>query len=624
MNTCKNVTALLTCLALTCTMLACLAFAARPAAAQQPVYEQLQDPESANVEIVGHVLEPEPLDPTPERLAQLDMPAGFEITVFADSLINPRMMAVADDGTVYVTRRSVGDVVMLRDEDGDGAADTRQIVASRPQMHGIAIDGQTMYLVTVKDLYQTEIQEGGTLAPLEHLIGDLPDGGQHPNRMVVVGPDGMLYLSAGSTCNACGETNPENATMLRVAPDGSSRTIFASGLRNTIGYGFHPESEVLYGMDHGIDWLGDNVQHEELNRLAQGATYGWPYVYADGKYNPQDQPPGDISMEEWAAQSTEPVGLYTPHAAPMQMTYYTGDAFPEEYRGDAFIAMRGSWNRQPPSGYEVVRIQFEDGRPVGFEPFVTGFLVQEGGTWGHLGRLAGIAQAADGSLLLSDDTNGVIYRIAYTGADSAGADTSMASGARAPTNADGANVRMTGASDPQPPSQAPPELALALVEAPDSLSVESPAFESGASIPDTYAAEGQNISPPLDWAEGPAGTMSYALIMEDPDVAQEPPFVHWIIYNIPADVMMLGEAVPGAPWLPLPEGALQGTSGRGSTGYFGPRPPVGDPPHAYHVQVFALDTMLEDLPHGASRAAFLDAIEGHVLAAGEIVGTYQR
>ena len=603
-------------------LLACAAFAVGTTVAQ-PTTEQLQNPKAADVEVIAHVLEPEHLEPTPERLSGLQMPEGFEVTVFADSLINPRMIAVAEDGAVYVTRRAVGDVIMLRDEDGDGWADGEpRVVANRPTVHGIAIDGTTMYLVAIHELYRTEIQSDGSLAPLELLVDDFPDLGQHPNPMVVVGPDSMLYITMGSTCNACGEDNPENATMLRVAPDGSSRTIFASGLRNTIGYGFEPTSGEIYGMDHGIDWLGDNEQHEELNHIVEGKQYGWPYVYADGQYNPQDYPPGGITMEEWTAKSTEPLGLYTPHAAPMQLAFYTGDQFPEAYRGDAFIAMRGSWNRKPPSGYEVVRIRFEDGEPVGFEPFVKGFLVQEGEGWGQLGRLCGLAQARDGSLLLSDDTNGIIYRIAYTG--EAGARGSSGGGPSTLTNEEGANVRILDAPSTEPPTPTSAELAAALVEASGaSIGVTSPAFESGAALPDVYAAEGQNISPPLEWAEGPDGTMSYALIMEDPDVAQEPPFVHWMMYNIPPDVTMLGEAVPGTPRLLKPEGALQGANDRGSTGYFGPRPPVGDPAHPYHIQVFALDTML-DLPHGASRADFLAAIEGHVLASGEIVGTYQR
>lgn len=589
---------------------------------------QLSDPKAANVTVVGHVLEPAQLEPTPERLDRLSLPPGFEISVFADGLVNPRMVAVAEDGTLYVTRRAVGDVLMLRDTDGDGRADQQQRVASRPMMHGIAIEGDTVWLVTVEDIYRTTRRDDGTLEPLgEPIVDDLPAGGQHPNRTVVVGPDGKLYVSVGSTCNACGETDPRNATMLRIEPDGSYAKIFATGLRNTIGFGFEPRTGELWGMDHGIDWLGDNEQHEELNRIVEGDTYGWPYVYADGKLNPQDYPPGGIGIEAWAAESTDPVGLYTPHSAPMQLAFYTGEAFPEQYRGDAFVAMRGSWNRNPPSGYEVLRIDFEDGRPVGFEPFVTGFLMEDGESpsgWGHLGRLAGLAQGPDGALYLSDDANGVIYRIAHTGGDAADAAVLQ------PTNAEGAEIGIVagsagaGAGTDKAAADAGREPAiLRLGEGAGSLTVSSGAFGDGQPIPGVHAAEQGNVSPPLDWAEGPEGTRSFVVMVEDPDVSQEPPFVHWLAYNIPADVTDLREGLPHAPQLPLPEGTKQGANDHGSTGWFGMKPPVGAPAHRYHFQVFALDAEL-DLAHGAGRAQLLEAMRGHVLAAGQIVGTYKR
>lgn len=582
----------------------------------ESVSEQLDDPRSADVRVAGNIVEPRQLSDPASRLEQLRMPAGFSISVFAQDLVNPRMIAVHRSGTVYVTSRKAGDVLMLRDEDGDGRADRTETVANRPQMHGIAIEGDTVYLVTVHDLYRATIQSDGRFGPLEHLIDDLPDAGQHPNRTLVVGPDGQLYLSVGSTCNACNEPNPENAALLQVAPDGSSRTIFASGLRNLIGFGFHPQSGHLYGFDHGIDWLGDNEQHEELNRIEKGNKYGWPYVFDDGRFNPQDEPPEGISMEEWAARSVNPLGFYTPHAAPMQWAFYTGSAFPEEYQGDAFVAMRGSWNRRPPSGYEVVRVRFEGGEPAEIAPFITGFLTQDGDGWGHYGRLAGLAEAPDGALLLSDDANGIIYRIAHTGADGTGS-------APAPTNAEGARIGMIEARAPAPPEDTPSELAAALLQSEASLEVTSPAFAHGDWIPHPFAADSQNISPPLNWTPGPGETQSYALIMEDPDVEQDPPFVHWILYNIPPDVTALQEGIPNSPILPRPNDALQGANDRGSTGYYGPRPPRADPAHAYHFQVFALDGMLS-LPHGATRAEFLEAIQGRVLAQGTLVGTYER
>ncbi len=583
----------------------------------RPVSERLEDPKAADITVIGHILEPKQVSVN-GGVQRIALQPGFEINVFAADLTNPRMLAVAEDGTVYVTERSAGDVVMLRDEDGDGQSEQRQVVANRPGMHGIAIDGNTMYLVTVNDIYRTTIQGDGTLAPLEHIVDDLPDGGQHPNRTIVVGPDEKLYVSVGSTCNACDETNQENATILQVEPDGSYRTIFALGLRNTIGFGFEPETGELYGMDHGIDWLGDNEQYEELNHIVKGNQYGWPYVYGASKFNPQDHPPGNISMVEWAMQSVEPVGFYTPHAAPMQMVFYSGEQFPQDYRGDAFIAFRGSWNRKPPSGYEITRIQFENGKPVSFDVFAQGFLSREGRQWVHKGRLAGVGQARDGALLVTDDTNGIIYRISYTGGSQNGHSVGP------PTNSRGVDVRVGDGEVPVPEQDNAGGLAIELLNAGDeSLALESSAFASGDSIPDIYAAEGDNISPPLQWSEGPNGTKSYVVIMEDPDVAQDPPFVHWLLYNIPADVTQLNKAVPPSPQPAKPQGALQGKSEAGAIGYFGPKPPASDPAHHYHFQVFALDTELE-IPFGVSRAELVTAMEGHVLAAGQVTGTYSR
>lgn len=295
--------------------------------------------------------------------------------------------------------------------------------------------------------------------------------------------------------------------------------------------------------------------------------------------------------------------------------------------------MRGSWNRKPPSGYEVLRIKFEDGKPAAFEPFLTGFLSsqaqegEEGGQgegddrWTQTARLAGLAQAADGSLLLSDDSNGIVYRLAYTGDPGAQAQ----GGPDSPTNAEGADIRMLSeAGTPEPPATAGSGLAKELLESPEAgLGLSSEAFQDGEAIPDQHAAEGQNLSPALSWEAGPEGTRSYALVMEDPDAPMATPYVHWLLYNVPAGTRQLAGAIPGRPQLAQPDGALQGRNDHGSMGYFGPKPPRDDPPHHYHFQVFALDTQL-DLPYGASRAELLNAMEGHVLATGNLVGTFER
>ena len=182
-------------------------------------------------------------------LRQLKLPKGFKVAVFADNLENPRMLQARDDGAVYVTRPDEKDVLLLRDTNSDGRADEKKTIASGLNLvHGITVHNGKLYLCGEKELYESGLD--GT--NLKKLISDLPDGGQHPNRTIGFGPDGMLYISIGSDCNSCRESNPEHASILQFANDGSARKIFAKGLRNTIGFGWHPETKVMWGMDHGL------------------------------------------------------------------------------------------------------------------------------------------------------------------------------------------------------------------------------------------------------------------------------------------------------------------------------------------------------------------------------------
>ncbi|WP_460635300.1 PQQ-dependent sugar dehydrogenase [Larkinella harenae] len=375
------------------------------------VPETNKEPTSASIQ--GNVFEPALVDATNERVAQLKLPAGFGIAKFADQLVKPRMLAVGSSGDVYVTSREEGKVRLLRDTNGDGKADVNQEVASLKAVHGITIHANKMYLVTIKELYRADINSDGTLGAPQLLINDLPDGGQHPNRTLAFGPDGYMYITVGSTCNACAEPNAEHATILRADADGKNRKIYASGLRNTIGFGWHPETKELWGLDHGIDWLGDEQQKEELNQIKEGAFYGWPYIYGDGNYNPHPRPMGDTTYAQILAKTTLPSLSYEAHAAPMGMIFYTGSGaaggFPAEYQHDAFATMRGSWNRMQPAGYKVVRIHFENGKPARVDDFVTGFLVDNNRA--QFGRPVGIATMPDGSLLFTDDNNGVVYRV---------------------------------------------------------------------------------------------------------------------------------------------------------------------------------------------------------------------
>lgn len=567
-----------------------------------------QQGDGTEVQITTNVFKPNKLPATSDRIGQLKVPEGFTIQPFAQGLGNSRIIAVSDQGFVYVSRREEGDVLLLKDENGDGKADKAPVqVVSRAQAHGLAINGNKFYLVTVKEVFVADIRQDGTLGPLEMIIGDLPDSGQHPNRVMAFGPDGMLYISVGSTCNACNESNAENATVLRATPDGKSRTIFASGLRNTIGFDWNRQTGELWGLDHGIDLLGDDVQPEELNKLEQGKQYGWPHVFGKGDIYPQSTPVGGLTKEQWREQSVPMVLGYTAHAAPMQMKFYSGTSFPAEYAGDAFATMRGSWNRNPASGYEIVRIHFENGEPKSIEPFLTGFLTDGGRT--HFARPVGLAVAKDGSLLMADDTNGVIYRVAYTGtaqkvteqkpAPASAMEAQAAKGVGVPLAKDRPETDANGA-----------------------FKVSSTDFAANGAIPMKQSEYADGVSPALRWDAVP-GAISYAIIMEDPDSKPIKPFVHWVAWNIPGTVTSLPEGLQEQLRLVEPEGVLQGRNSSGTHGYFGPKPPVGDPAHRYHFQVMALDAML-DIPPTSDRDAFLAAASRHVIAKGELVGLFQQ
>lgn len=367
------------------------------------------DKDPTSTQVNGYVFYPALRPASDQNVAQLKTTAGFKVSKFAEGLGKPRMLVSSESGQVYASDREAGIVMMLKDNNADGKADEKKTVANIKQVHGLYIHKNRMYMVAVKQVYVADIQPDGSLGQPSMLISDLPDGGQHPNRTLAFGPDDKMYLSVGSTCNSCPEPNPENATMLRAEEDGSNRKVFAKGLRNTIGFAWHPQTKQLWGMDHGIDWLGDDEQKEELNMITQNADYGWPYIYGEGKYNPGDRPRGDTTYQQYLSKTTLPKLSYQAHSAPMAMAFYTGSQFPEEYRNDAFVAMRGSWNRSSPVGYKIVRIHYQDGKPVRFEDFVTGFTIENNKA--HFGRLAGLTFHKDGSLLFSDDTNGVIYQV---------------------------------------------------------------------------------------------------------------------------------------------------------------------------------------------------------------------
>ncbi|HKO49822.1 MAG TPA: PQQ-dependent sugar dehydrogenase [Polyangiaceae bacterium] len=400
---------------------------------------------------------PERRDFSSALLAQLRTKPGFRVAVFATAVSNARMLALGPEGAVYVTTPMTSQVFRLTDLDDDGDVDDeneRVLVASSAVtpalqgVHGIAFSGGKVYLAATKSVVSGTVAADGSFTDLQALLTDLPDGGQHPNRTLAVGPDNLLYVSVGSDCNACAESNSEHASVLRLNLDGSaaanpnndahpmlahnplsmvSDRVWASGLRNTLGFDWNPTGGTLWGIDQGSDGLGEETPPEEINLLSGGNSYGWPYCW--GARNPDptvDDPSQILTKQQYCPTTTPSLGSGLPaHSSPIAFRFYTGGEFPAEYTNDAFLVLRGSWGRLVPEGYKVVRVHFQNGQlaplagtGVPYEDFLAGFLIENGTA--HFGRLAGLTFDALGALLVSDDTNGMIYRVSYDDAASGG------------------------------------------------------------------------------------------------------------------------------------------------------------------------------------------------------------
>lgn len=357
---------------------------------------------------------PQHEDFKPTLVSRIKVPDGFKVSVAAQGLGKPRMMAFSDQGHLYITRRDQGDVLQLIDKDGDGAFEELHTVVSEfPGVHGIAIHGGYLYLCSNRDLKRTKMQGSTISTELESLLTDLPDGGQHGNRTLAFGPDNMLYMTIGSDCNDCNETNPEHATILVANADGQSRRIFARGLRNTIGIDWHPQTKELWGADNGTDWRGDEIPPEELNKIVDGAHYGWPLIYGNKIPDLTREEPVGSTKEAFAQTTKASVMDFPAHSAPINLIFMAkAKDFPKDYQDDAIISFHGSWNRQNPEGFKVVRILFENGKPVGKEDFFSGFLSLDGKS--RFGRPAGLAISPKGDVYISDDANGVIYSVTYS------------------------------------------------------------------------------------------------------------------------------------------------------------------------------------------------------------------
>jgi glucose/arabinose dehydrogenase len=357
------------------------------------------------------------LDFLPSMVDLLKVPEGWEVTVAAYGLGQPRMLYNGPNGELYVTRRSGGDVLMLKDKDGDNKFEELvTVVAEFHGVHGITIKDGWMYLCNNNQLRRYKLLDDGKVEKTwEILISDLPDGGQHPNRTIEFGPDGFLYISVGSECNDCKESDKELASMLRVDPKTWERKLFATGLRNTIGFDWHPVTREMWGVDNGGDGKGNKWPPEEVNHIFSGGLYGFPFAYGKKKVDRSREDPAGDTKEEWV-KNTEPSVLELPaHMAPIGMRFFGNAAnIPADYAGDALVCFHGSWNRSRPVGFKVQRIKFENGIAVGTEDFLCGFL-KPGFLFfkrkARFGRPAGITITPAGLVYISDDANGVIYAV---------------------------------------------------------------------------------------------------------------------------------------------------------------------------------------------------------------------
>ena len=341
--------------------------------------------------------------------AQLTVPAGFTVTVFASDVTNGRLMAVSPDGVLFVARQSKGDVVALPDRDRDGKADSVDVVLgglTRP--HSVAFNGGYLYVATNPAVLRVKYANGRIDGTPEKVV-DLPvSTTPHWTRTMGFGKDGKIYVAIGSSCNLCEDEDPRRATIMVYDADGGGGRPYARGLRNAIGFDWDPRTGVLWADDMGEDGHGEEKPPDEINRIEDGKHYGWPY-FIDNNVPNANLTAAKGSLK--AADATPPAFALQPHLSPIDLRFYTGDRFPAEYRGAMFVALHGSspTARKERIGYKVVHVVFKDGKPTGVEDFVTGWL-KDGQV---LGRPAGLATGADGALYISDDNKGFVYRVSY-------------------------------------------------------------------------------------------------------------------------------------------------------------------------------------------------------------------
>ena len=348
--------------------------------------------------------------------AKLYVPKGFKVNVFAEgNFREPRWMALAPNGDVFLADSRANSVIVLRDANKDGTADQRFVFSDKlSQPFGMAFYKEWFYVANTDSIVRFKYRSGQTQAEGEpEKIVELTEGGyrQHWTRNILFSPDGTkMFVSIGSASNVSVEADPRRAAISVYDPDGKNHRIYASGLRNPIGLAWNPKTGELWTAVNERDGLGDDLVPDYATSVKEGGFYGWPYSYIGQTEDPRRK--GE--NPELVKKAIVPDVLFTSHVAALGIQFYTGRMFPKEYQGDAFVAMHGSWNRQKLSGYKIVRIRFKDGKLVGnrYEDFISGWLPDENSNevWG---RPVGLLVAADGSMLITDDGGNKIWRVSY-------------------------------------------------------------------------------------------------------------------------------------------------------------------------------------------------------------------
>lgn len=344
-----------------------------------------------------------------EGLARLTLPKGFSISVYAENVDSARSMAISPGGIVYVGSRKAGKVYAVVDEDGDRKADKVVTIAEGLDSPiGVTLLDGALYVAEIGRVIRFDaIDRNYAGKPAYKVVkGDLPNDKWHGEKIIKAGPDGKLYIPVGSPCNVCDKDDEVYSKIWRMNPDGSGWEMVANGIRNTVGFAWHPVTKDLWFTDNGRDEMGDNTPSCELNVAPKtGLHFGFPYCHGGVVPDPK------FGAGRSCAQFTPPVAKLGPHVAPLGLAFYTGTQFPSQYRNQVFVAEHGSWNRTQKIGYKVSLVTLQGNQEVTTTTFIDGFLQGDDVS----GRPVDIAIAADGAMLISDDHAGRIYRVAYTG-----------------------------------------------------------------------------------------------------------------------------------------------------------------------------------------------------------------